>query len=262
MLVPFDEGNGVDGHDGGDDMKTVLIVEEDRRLREGLVTCLEDNCPELRVLDARGGTEAREVFRIQRVHLLIADLGNQVIDGLDLLAFMLQHRPEVPVLVLGCEEAAVTAEELRALGCVRCLEKPIDLARLPGEVREILDPAVCGHVDGISLMGFLQLLHLEKKSCTLQVRNGRREGRLEIVTGEVHDAAHNGRGGEEAALEILSWERPDIRIEEPDGGTLRAIEIPLPRLLLEAARRCDELRRYRWQMPTPLEPTATSPTGS
>jgi len=239
-------------------MKTVLIVEEDRRLREALTSCLEEGCPDLRVLGARDGTEAREVFRLRKVYLLIADLGSHVIDGLDLLAFMLQHRPEVPVVVVGCEETAATAEELHALGCVRCLEKPLDLTRLPEEVREILDPAVCGHVTGISLMGFLQLLHLEGKTCTLKVRNGGREGRLEIVTGEVHDAAHDGRGGEEAALEILSWERPDIRIEDLDGGTRRAIDKPLPGLLLEAARRCDELRRYRWRMPTQAEPVTTS----
>jgi hypothetical protein len=96
------------------------------------------------------------------------------------------------------------------------------------------------YVRGRSLPAVLQMLHLDRTTCLIEVVDGPRSGTLTLVNGDLVDADCDGVSGDEAALQILAWPRPQTTIFE--GVTLfrHTVDMPLSRLIVESARRQDE----------------------
>lgn len=112
----------------------------------------------------------------------------------------------------------------------------------PSPVARSKAPATTGpsYVRGVSLPSVLQMLHLERKTCLLEVTAGKRSGTLTLVNGELVDAESDGLEGEAAACRILAWSRPHTTIL--DGVTLfrHTVKLPIAQLIVEAIRRLDE----------------------
>ena len=121
------------------------------------------------------------------------------------------------------------------------LEKPFNFQTLADTVRQTLARTSKGHLTGISLLGFLQLLNFEKKSCTLTVTSGDRSGRIHVSEGELINADLERLQGESAIFSILSWDDCEIEISVPQHVE-RLIHRPLHGVILEAARDLDESR--------------------
>ena len=86
--------------------------------------------------------------------------------------------------------------------------------------------AALGVVRGVSLSGFLQMMEWEEKSLCIRAEAGRSWGRLHLLQGRLVQAYSHATGmtGEDAALDILSWENVSLRIERSyhnrsGGGT-------------------------------------------
>lgn len=95
-------------------------------------------------------------------------------------------------------------------------------------------------VQGFTLSNFLQYVEADEKSWTLKVVFGEKTGFLHFREGILVDAGTNRDTGEEAALNILSWENADISVEGECCVEKSAINLSLNFLLLEANRRKDE----------------------
>jgi hypothetical protein len=103
-----------------------------------------------------------------------------------------------------------------------------------------MDKSYQGHISGIPLTSFLQLIELDRKTCTLRVTSGKRQGILYFVNGELWDALSGDECGAETALQIISWRQVIIDIEDNCPLTIRNIDLPLGFMLIEGVRRCDE----------------------
>ena len=104
------------------------------------------------------------------------------------------------------------------------------------------DPEIrhTGYLTGISLSGILQMLHMERNSCVLEVTAGGRLGTLTMVNGELIDAEVDDRSGDAVAMQILRWPYPVTAIL-PSGALVRhSVSMPLTRLLMDAVRLQDE----------------------
>ncbi len=99
-----------------------------------------------------------------------------------------------------------------------------------------------GRIEGVSLASFLQLLEQERKSCTLIVSAGDREGRFYFEEGVLVDADSSGESGQDAASAILSWSRPSFCVARAEDR-MRRINLPLAHILLSAAQIYDESRQ-------------------
>ncbi|MDY0161968.1 DUF4388 domain-containing protein [Desulfobotulus sp.] len=97
-----------------------------------------------------------------------------------------------------------------------------------------------GKIQGISLPAFLQMIQMEKSTCTLTVQGKRSTGRLFIRDGEVIDAQYADLAALEAAYEILCLPDPVIHMEKDCAHTQRQIRVPMMHLLMEGTRRFDE----------------------
>ncbi|MBM4442433.1 MAG: response regulator [Candidatus Rokubacteria bacterium] len=123
----------------------VLVVEDDRRLRDTLVDALEMDGHAVRACD--DGEEALEALRAETPpHVILLDLvmPRAAVDGFELIRRLGEYPADVrdiPLVVFsGLGRALVDAIEPRtaaALNIVCVLAKPLDLAELRGVTRAV-----------------------------------------------------------------------------------------------------------------------------
>jgi hypothetical protein len=102
-----------------------------------------------------------------------------------------------------------------------------------------MDIEVGGQIQGISLGSFLQIVNMDKTSCTLKIYSSDIIGYLYIVNGELIAAETGSMRNVEAAYEIISWNNTIIVIDNappPDQN----IKMPLMSILMEGLRIKDE----------------------
>jgi len=221
--------------------KIVLIVEPEAHLREALVESLAPFDSEILPVAVADRGAAARVLEEHRVDLLVADLGCSLMDGFVTARQLLQLTPDVPVLALAREAAPQLSEDLGV--ALRLLPKPIDLTRFRDSVLLQLERAPRGHLSGVSIVGFLQLMEAEERSGVLVVDTQGGGGRLVVCDGELVDAESTGKRGEEAVFHIvqtLEESGGEIWVEKLVEPVHRTIQARLGWLLLEAARRRDE----------------------
>jgi len=95
------------------------------------------------------------------------------------------------------------------------------------------------HFGGVSLSSFLQMLEHERKSCTLSVSSGNRQGCFYFDHGVLIDAQAGGEIGQNAAYAILLWENPVFSVM-PAEDRMKRIHLPLAHILLDSAKQSDE----------------------
>jgi len=224
-------------------VKTVLIVDDEKSfllsLRDGLKRH-EDN---FRVLTAENGKEAISLLRALPVDLLITDLKMPHLDGFELLAWTTREKTGLPVIVMTAFGTAEIEAQLAEIDSLQYLEKPLALSDLETAIFSALKAKARSYIRGITLATFIQLMHIEKKSCTLKISRGEDLGYLFLWAGELYDAKYGTQSGEAAAYEILSWEETEIEMDSHCRHQERIITSSLEYLLIDAYRLRDEKQK-------------------
>jgi CheY-like chemotaxis protein len=242
-------------------MKTILVVDDEPSLLFALSEGLSDRRRGLRVATAANGIEAVAVLEAEPVDLVLTDLRMPDMDGFELLAFLRRNHAALPVILMTALGNSETSARLATAGSFELLPKPFDLPDLKRKIAEMLAQSVKGRVENISLASFLQLLEMERKTCTLSIRShdpdAVREGKLYFRAGRLIGAITGATGaaaGRDAALEIVTWEHADIEIADGCPPVEPEIEAPLSFLLMEGMRLKDEREQGR-------PPETPDPTG-
>jgi CheY-like chemotaxis protein len=213
----------------------VLLVDDDA----GTLTVLGRSLTELltaKVMLAANGEEAVDILRTTAVDVVVTDLAMPVMDGFGLIAYLHNRHASLPVIVLtGLPEDEVS-RRLAGYHGLRILHKPVASTGLARVVREVLDQAQLGSVEGVPLSAIAQLIELERRSCTVSVRSGARTGRLHFREGRICDAwCADAPSAEVAAREVLTWNETQLEFERLAPAISDRITMPLQRLLLDAA---------------------------
>jgi CheY-like chemotaxis protein len=222
-------------------VKTILVVDDEAEFVASLADGLDAYANEFRVVTAANGALALKALDAQPIDLVVTDLSMPVMDGFELLARMTESYPSTPVVVMTAYNSQRIETQLAELEVFRLCEKPIDLGALIDVIRDGLRRAAAGHIEGVPLSSFLELLHMERKSCTLVLRSGGRVGELALVEGELTHAKTDGAVGEPAALAIVGWRDATIEMRGPARGAKRNVKTPLRQLLMDAAVMQDEV---------------------
>ncbi len=234
--------------------RTVLIVDDEAFFRSSVCEGISKRHGGLRLLSAGNGAEALEVLSREPVDLVVTDLKMPVLDGFGLLSRLIKDYPGVPAVVMTAFGTPTVEENVFNLGAVAYVEKPIDLESLGERIEQALRRDAWGHLKGITLFGFLQLLQIERKTCTLHVNSKGRSGLLQFEEGELVHAETGGTTGPAAVYLLETWEAPEIGIDNASRVKQRTIDIPLMQLLLEGARLADERDRDEGAMPVDTVP--------
>lgn len=224
--------------------KKILLVDDEAlflsSVREGL-EALESS---LTVFEAGDGIAALEVLDAHVVDVVVSDLRMPRLDGVGLLAEMLNRSIGVPVVLLSAFRDASNDAKAAGMGAVSFLDKPVDYDELISAIERALQPRDRAFMQGFSLSSLLQLMNLDRKSSTLTVRSGDAFGRLFISEGDVVDAWFGDDFGRKAFGQILALPKPTLELLPLPGQVQRSITESLNSLLLSAFREEDERRRF------------------
>lgn len=224
-------------------LETVLIVDDEKTFLLSLKDGLKAHESKFRVLTAENGKEAISVLRALPVDLLVTDLKMPEMDGFELLAWTTREKPELPVIVMTAFGTAAIESRLAEIESLQYLEKPLALADLETAIFAAIKAKARSYIRGITLATFLQLMHMEKKSCTLKVSREDSSGYLFLKGGALFDAECGDLHGVEAAYEIMAWDDAEIEMDSHCRRQERGINIGLEHLLIDAFRRKDEKNR-------------------
>jgi predicted regulator of Ras-like GTPase activity (Roadblock/LC7/MglB family)/DNA-binding response OmpR family regulator len=224
-------------------MKTVLIVDDEKSFLLSLEAGLRQYAGSFAIVTAPNGKEAVEVLKRSKVDLVVTDLNMPEMDGFELLASMAKSHPDVPAMIMTAYSTPAIKSRLEALGSLRVQEKPIHFKELGDAIVASLSSMDQSYLKGITLPAFLQILEVERKTCTLKITSKGLTGFLCLREGELFEAATGSQRGESAAYAILSWEDVAIEINSICKVTANNIGKSLNHIVMEGFRLKDERKR-------------------
>jgi CheY-like chemotaxis protein len=217
-------------------MDKVLIVDDNlenlNNLREGL-----QKLNQFDVVTAADGEEAIEILERESISLLVTDIKMPKVDGLELLAYMTEKHSRTPCIVMTGYGTPEIKRQVDQQEVLQYIEKPFDFRKLAWAIIEglhLLDEG--GSMQGISLTSFVPLIEMTSKTCRLEVQSaGKGKGYFYFNEGVLTEAHYQKLRGERAALEMLSWDKMEVRFNMlPQGRAHRRIHKDLFTLLKEA----------------------------
>src|SRR5258708_12320187 len=98
--------------------------------------------------------------------------------------------------------------------------------------RKTAEHGFSGQLDNFALLDIIQMSCLAQRDGRLVIRNGRRRAEVILSRGRIVHAATKAQVGEEALLEILSWDKGEFQL----GSSYRRIHTKPPLLV-----NCDQV---------------------
>ena len=235
-------------------MRNVLIVDDDSVTRGLLSRVLKPHSEFFQVLTASNGREALKAIQHQKIDLVITDLQMPVMDGFELLARISEHHPEIPVFIMTAFGDSEVKNRLETFGSTKYFEKPLNIDIITECLYEELNSGAEGTLKGISLSSFLQLIEMEKKTCTLTVTSKGKSGKLYFHKGDLMTAVTGDLKNDEATSELLCWDGIVIEIENTCKKMKKEIKQPLMTILMEGLKIKDERENKDKEKRAPLRP--------
>ena len=240
-------------------MKNILIVDDEETLLLVIVSRFKNYRDRFTVFTARNGKEAVKILEAENIDLVVTDLKMPEMDGYELLIFMNNNFPSIPVIVNSAYCTSEIQEKLDAIGTIRLLDKAVDFDLLLDAVMQELEDLPTGSIRGISTCGFLQMIEMEQKTCLLEVQSaGHPPGHLFIVQGDIYDAACGDSAGEDAAYRIIGWDKVQLFLKDlPTNKIQKRIGKSTMAVVMESLRIKDETEMALKTQPA--EPVETTP---
>ncbi len=221
-------------------MKNVLIVDDEDSFLLSLTDMFKDCGGKFDILTAGDGKQAIKILEKENVSLVVTDLKMPELDGFGLLSHMSKTTPNTPVIVMTAFGTPDMEDQILDMGAFQYIEKPIEFDLLLTKINEGLTAGTTGHVAGISTASFLQLLEMERKTCTLTIQSEGRRGNLYFKQGELINATTDEHEGQDAAFHIIGWDNVEIDILNMCRKRKKVIDVPMGYILIESARLKDE----------------------
>ena len=119
-------------------MKTVLIVEDEKLIRQGIRTMIQrSGVPVEMIIECNNGEMAFEMLQSQKVDVMFTDIRMPKMNGIELVE-KVQELPEKPIIVIvsGYADFSYAVEMLR-MGAREYLLKPVEREKLQGIMRKL-----------------------------------------------------------------------------------------------------------------------------
>ncbi len=120
-------------------MPKILIIEDERSIRNVLQNILSDEDKSYNVVTAENGMKGLEIVKSTSLDLVLCDIKMPGLDGVEVLEEIVKYSPGLPVLMISGHGDLDTAVETIKKGAYDYISKPPDLNRLLSSVRNALD---------------------------------------------------------------------------------------------------------------------------
>ncbi|MGD2125422.1 MAG: response regulator [Desulfobacteraceae bacterium] len=226
--------------------KQVLIVDDNQEMLRSLEEGLQQYYQAFSVITAGDGLIAMDELRRRTISLVVTDLKMPEVDGLTLLAHIMEHYPEIPVIIITAYSTPELERLARQGGAVGYIAKPFMIEDLARRIlRSLRKETEGGKLHSVSSGMFLQLIEMEQKTCTIRLedRDSHKQGVLFFQEGQMLDARANGLRGEAAACEIFSWDEVSLSIQNTCAHKEKRIHRELQAIIMEAMKLKDERKQ-------------------
>ncbi|PIE01200.1 MAG: hypothetical protein CSA81_12645 [Acidobacteria bacterium] len=226
-------------------MHKILIVEDDTNQRLLLKDVIHSSLDDIQILEADNGKHAVQALDKNNISLTITDLHMPEMNGSELIEWMKNNQPDIPIIVLTAVPGLETKEKILNQGILQYIQKPLERSVLVEKIKSVLVEKTDGYLNGITIPAFLQLLFIEQKSCTLEIEAHGKKGLLYFKNGNIINAALDQLSGEEAVLQIIGWVDGNIRIGNLNENTVPVIDKSTNYLIMEAMRMKDQMENEK-----------------
>ena len=120
------------------DTKTILLVDDDYELSDGLRSVLEKQG--YRVIQARDGQQGKQLIYQQRPDLVILDMMMPKMGGYPVLEHFRDKKDAPPIIMITANEGSRHKAYAEYLGVVDYIRKPFAMERLLEAVNQGLNP--------------------------------------------------------------------------------------------------------------------------
>lgn len=223
--------------------RKILFVDDDQVLRHLLQRHFAAFAEFFTVEMVGDGFAALKMLEKSAFSLVVLDLVMPRMDGLSLLAHLLENYPDIPVVSISAMEADQLGEHTSAGGVIAHLAKPFEKEQLSSLITTVLKKeAVGGTLHDVSPAIFLQLMEMDGKTCTIRVLDERsaQGGILYFIDGQLVDARIGALRGIEAAYRVFTWERVTIFLRNSCAPRENVIASGLQPIIMKAAGMRDE----------------------
>jgi DNA-binding response OmpR family regulator len=218
-----------------------LVVEDDVALRSSICRDLEaDGFDVTQAADVRSAIEA---LAGRSFDVMLTDLRLESgSSGMDLLEELPRISSATRSILMSGYATGRDHRHATDLGAVEILYKPFSPADLREAVARAIDSSsgFRGQVHGLSLIDFLQVLHVARRSVTVDVSTDRPTA-VHLHEGEVVHARYGRQEGRDALRHILGLSGGSIRTS-PLKSSARTLSERFDSLLLDCLRLNDEGR--------------------
>jgi Tfp pilus assembly protein PilZ len=227
-------------------MKNILVVDNDPIMLHMFVGLLKSQGSGfVRILLAVNGQAALKVLANKEVHLLITGLHLPEKETLNLLSQLAAGYSNIRVVVMTDGASAMFCSKVKPIPSVIHFDQALDVSLLIRRVFDELRINYGGQLHGISLASFLQMMELEKRSCTVKVMAKAKIGTIYLKRGQPIAARTGEVTGKPAALQILTWQNVSIDIDYAPIAVPAEMDAQLMKLILESGRMVDEKQSRR-----------------
>jgi DNA-binding response OmpR family regulator len=220
---------------------TLLFVDSDDFLIEMIESGLSLTRPKWQVIATRHPADALDVLKAHsELDAIITEIvfGDSSRAGKAFIREVSRRWPEIPIFVM----THLNAEETHGLDTAEYIAKPPDIDFLVSRVDRAIRRQRESLVRGISLPTFLQIMEMEKKTCTVVVSHGGRVGELYFRNGKLIQARLDETEGEAALFGMLSMPEHSLRVIDKCDAE-RGISTSLTSLLFEWSVREDHAKQ-------------------
>ena len=217
----------------------ILIVDDDPEVLSVFASAVNAT-GQYDVLTAENGKIALELIKFIKIHVIAVDLSIPDMDGIQFLKAIHRREPNMGLFLMTWHPASKFQNSVPDVNLGAIFEKPLEMPTVLTKIRNCLRSDPKGEVDGFSTTAFLQMIEMEEKTCTIQVRSADRFGFLFFRKGQLIAAETEERKNEDAAYDIINWKDATIEVTHTDPEKRTEINRTLMHILVEAARRQDE----------------------
>jgi hypothetical protein len=220
----------------------VLVVGDFARKAGITEAALKDLAPRARLMRTVLKSEIQHLLSTTPIDLILAVSGAPL--GTEDLKRAMNSLPiPIPILVLSQSREQTTPS--RPGEVIEHILAPVEILELRARIDALLATRTqLIRIEGVSLAGFVQIIEMERRTCTLFVASEERRGVLRFIDGSLVDARSPTREGDAAALEIFGWPTSIFAIHRVvSAPPVATIHRSLTHLLLDAARLGDNAGR-------------------
>ena len=243
-------------------MNNILVVSGDRLFLEHLDSEFQKIKSQYLLFTADSGPTGLEILTSESIDFVAASLSPPQMDGVQFLTNLRRIKPAVPTVVMTSTEATHMGDSFLKLGVLKVLIEPVTAKILLECIQEVLFLRTQqGRLQGISIINFLQLIEMEKKTYLLEVRNqAGAMGLFYFHEGVLFDALCGELTANDAALEMITWENVEIHFRTPPTQKVkRRIKKSLMSLLMDGVLLKDKHEEGVSAVPDEAGPSDSAP---